>query len=132
MGHLAGGLGGASGALAWTCDDGGRRAYVGQSGYPAGKRAWSRSHIRDRDARVRRIPCLASDPEPAVQTCSCSMKAAHLLCYDYQHGRGWAFVLAASRDGITENNPELQVVDLTPVWITQAVIERVGSPMTVA
>ncbi len=59
------------------------------------------------------------------------MKAAHLVCYDYQHGGVWAFVLAESLDEITEKYPELQVVDSTPAWMTQAVMDRLRSTMTI-
>jgi hypothetical protein len=59
------------------------------------------------------------------------VKAPHLVCYDYQHGGVWAFVLAGSPDEITKKYPELQVVDSTPAWMTQAVIDRLQSTMTI-
>jgi hypothetical protein len=39
------------------------------------------------------------------------MKASYLVCYDYQHGGVWAFVLAESRSEFTEKYPELELVD---------------------
>jgi hypothetical protein len=59
------------------------------------------------------------------------MKASYLVCYDYQHGGVWAFVLAESRSEFTEKYPELELVDSMPTWMTQDVVDRLRLTMTI-
>ena len=60
-----------------------------------------------------------------------TVKVPHLVCYDYQHGGVWAFVLAESSEQIANRYPELEVVDSMPPWMTPEIADRLHDTMTI-
>ena len=42
----------------------------------------------------------------------------HLVAYEYGTGAAWGFVLAPTRDAVTEALPEVEIYEDPPMWMT--------------